>query len=111
MSATLYIFAWGNNERRAQLKGRECRVLERGGKGTVLIEFTDNGERVTCSFRALRRRSDRLETPLVATKPAVPSPSAPVTGIAGKAVNACSEAFPASIARREPDFVTAGGRR
>lgn len=54
--AEVYEFAWGNNERRAQLKGRKCRVLARGGKGTVLVEFLDTGERVTCSFRALRRR-------------------------------------------------------
>lgn len=55
MSATVYTFAWGNNERRAELKGRECRIIARGGKGTVLVEFLDTGERVTCSFRALRR--------------------------------------------------------
>jgi hypothetical protein len=54
MAEPVYVFAWGNNERRAQLKGRRCRVLVRGGKGTVLVEFLDSGERVTCSFRALR---------------------------------------------------------
>ena len=55
MSATVYEFHWGNNEARAALKGRACRIIARGGKGTVLVEFIDTGERVTCSFRALRR--------------------------------------------------------
>jgi hypothetical protein len=34
----------------------------RGGKGTVLVEFLDNGERVTCSFRALRRTASEGAT-------------------------------------------------
>jgi hypothetical protein len=50
----IYTFAWGNNPRRAALKGRRCRVLARGRRGTVLVEFLDTGERVTCSFRAIR---------------------------------------------------------
>jgi hypothetical protein len=50
-----YTFAWGNNPRRAELRGRRCRILARGRMGTVLVEFLDSGERVTCSFRALRR--------------------------------------------------------
>jgi hypothetical protein len=55
VTTPLYVFAWGNNERRAELRGRLCRKVARGAKGTVLVEFVDNGERVTCSFRALRR--------------------------------------------------------
>jgi hypothetical protein len=51
----LYTFAWGNNERRAELVGRVCRKIARGAKGTALVEFLDTGERVTCSFRALRK--------------------------------------------------------
>jgi hypothetical protein len=27
--------------------------------GTVLVEFADTGERVTCSFRAIRRLDER----------------------------------------------------
>ena len=50
----IYAFAWGDNPRRAALKGRRCRVLARGRMGTVLVEFADTGERVTCSFRAIR---------------------------------------------------------
>jgi hypothetical protein len=59
-----YVFAWGNNPRRTELKGRRCRILARGlvvrfrgkrwGTRSVLAEF-ENGERVVCSARALRR--------------------------------------------------------
>lgn len=49
-----HTYAWGNNHRRAALKGRRCRILASGTMGTVLIEFA-NGERVTTSRRALRR--------------------------------------------------------
>ncbi len=51
----LYSYAWGNNARRRALQGRRCRILARGRMNTVLIEFLDNGERVTTSTRALRR--------------------------------------------------------
>lgn len=58
MSDRLYEYAWGNNPVRAALKGRVCRVVARGGRGsknTVLVEFVDTGERVSTSLRALRR--------------------------------------------------------
>lgn len=58
MTAVVYVFYWGDNPVRARLKGRRCRVLARGSKGTVLAQFLDTGERVTCSFRALRRAHD-----------------------------------------------------
>jgi hypothetical protein len=51
----LYIYGWGNNSRRRELQGRRCRILARGRMNTVLVEFLDNGERVTTSTRALRR--------------------------------------------------------
>lgn len=52
---TVYLYAWGNNERRAALKGRRCVIEARGALGTVLVRFLDTGERVTTSSRALRR--------------------------------------------------------
>ena len=55
MTVPVYTFAWGNNERRAALKGRECVVEARGSMRTVLVRFLDNGEHVTTSVRALRR--------------------------------------------------------
>lgn len=54
----LYTFRWGNNEARAALKGRTCRIVARAGRGgmnTVLVEFLDTGERVSTSLRALKR--------------------------------------------------------
>ena len=51
----VYEYAWGNNPRRAALKGRRCVVEARGRMGTVLVRFLDTGERVTTSHRALRR--------------------------------------------------------
>lgn len=58
----VYVYAWANNERRAELKGRECIVLVRGGKRTVLVQFLDTGEKVTTSERALRRVEWRTVT-------------------------------------------------
>ena len=51
---TAYVYVWGNNERRAGLKGRRCVIEARGAMGTVLVRFLDTGERVTTSARALR---------------------------------------------------------
>jgi len=51
----IYVYGWGNNPRRRALQGRRCRILARGRMSTVLVEFLDNGERVTTSLRALRR--------------------------------------------------------
>ncbi len=57
-----YRFAWKNNESRARLYGRRCRILARGAKNTVLIEF-ENGEMVTTSGNALRKAEPRLKKP------------------------------------------------
>lgn len=51
----IYTFAWGNNSRRRELKGRRCELLATGRMGTVLVRFLDTGERVTTSRRALRK--------------------------------------------------------
>jgi hypothetical protein len=47
------IFRWGNNARRAELKGRECEVVARGAMGSVLVRFLDDGELVVTSWRAI----------------------------------------------------------
>jgi hypothetical protein len=47
-------YVWGNNPKRATLKGRACRVLARGSLQSVMVEF-ENGQREVVSFRALRR--------------------------------------------------------
>jgi hypothetical protein len=49
-----HLYVWRNNERRAALCGRRCRIVAAGKMGTVLVEF-ENGERVTTSHRAVRR--------------------------------------------------------
>ncbi len=54
LNEKVYEFAWGNNPRRAELKGRRCVVEARGALGTVLVRFLDTGERVTTSRRAIR---------------------------------------------------------
>lgn len=51
----VYVYAWGNNARRAELKGRRCVVEARGRMDTVLVRFLESGERVTTGRRALRR--------------------------------------------------------
>lgn len=51
----VYVYAWGNNERRAQLRGRRCVIIARGSMRTVLLRFLDTGEQVTTSARAVRR--------------------------------------------------------
>lgn len=46
-------YRWGNNPRRAELKGRRCRILIVGhALNSVLVEF-ENGERVVTSARAV----------------------------------------------------------
>ncbi len=49
-----YVYAWGNNAKRAELKGRACEVLARGAMSSVLVRFED-GRREVVSRRALRR--------------------------------------------------------
>ena len=62
-----YVYSWGNNERRAELKGRHCVVEARGAMRTVLVRFLDTGERVTTSERALRPVVQDEKRPRTAT--------------------------------------------
>jgi len=50
-----YIYAWGNNEKRKSMKGRECEVLARGKKNTCTVKFLDNGQVESISRNALRK--------------------------------------------------------
>lgn len=47
-------YVWGNNAKRATMKGRACRVIARGRMNSVLIQFLDTGQREIVSRRALR---------------------------------------------------------
>jgi hypothetical protein len=49
-------FVWGNNPKRETLKNRLCRIIARGAKGSVIVEF-ENGQRECVSLRALRNLS------------------------------------------------------
>jgi len=51
----LYKYAWGNNPKRLEMKGRECILIASGKMGSVQIGFIDNGQREITSRRALRR--------------------------------------------------------
>jgi hypothetical protein len=52
------VYVWGNNSRRAELRGRRCVVLAHGALGSVLVQFLDSGEKVVTSRRAVRRPVD-----------------------------------------------------
>jgi hypothetical protein len=54
MSDYGYIYVWGNNEKRATLRGRRCRVVVRGTLNSALVEF-EGGQREVISRNALRR--------------------------------------------------------
>jgi len=49
-----HYFAWGNNEKRATMKGRKCRIIARGKMNSIQIEF-ENGQREIVSRRSVRR--------------------------------------------------------
>lgn len=54
MTDKLYRYVWGNNSKRATMKGRICKVLWRGGMNSAHIEFVDNGQKEVISRNALR---------------------------------------------------------
>lgn len=54
MNNTIYVFAWGNNPKRAELKGRPCKILAQGALNSCEVEFVDTGQREIVSRRALR---------------------------------------------------------
>jgi hypothetical protein len=55
-AAFTHVCTWGNNEKRAALRGRACRAVARGRMNSVLVEFED-GRREVVSRYALRRRA------------------------------------------------------
>lgn len=52
MARKIAKYRWGNNEKRATMKGRECRVIARGEMSSIQIEF-ENGQREIVSRRAV----------------------------------------------------------
>ncbi len=56
MPEQLYVYRWGNNARRLELKGRICRVIHRlKTMNTQVVKFVDNGEVEIISRNALRK--------------------------------------------------------
>ena len=49
----IYIYCWGNNEKRKTLKGRRCKVTARGKMNSCRVEF-ENGQVEIVSRNALR---------------------------------------------------------
>jgi len=51
-----YIYAWKNNEKRAQLFGRKLEVLRRTKKmNSCIVRFIDNGQKEVISRSELRK--------------------------------------------------------
>jgi len=46
-------YRWGNNSKRATMKGRECKITAHGKMGSIRIEFVDNGQREIVSWRSV----------------------------------------------------------
>jgi hypothetical protein len=55
MSDFPYYYAWGNNEVRKPYKGKKCRVLARGKKNTIQIEF-ECGHKMITSGNSIRKQ-------------------------------------------------------
>jgi len=51
-----YVYVWGNNEMRAQYKGRACRVIQYLAKNSVLLYFGD-GNWLISSRLAIRKKT------------------------------------------------------
>ncbi len=80
-----YVYAWGNNPKRARLKGRRCTILARGTMRSCLVRFLDDGSREVVSLRALRREPPAGGTPkaqgaIFCTKRTYPAVSGAIHG-------------------------------
>jgi len=51
------IYNWKNNPKRKLLFGKKCKVIARGSKNSVLVEF-ENGQREVTSRYALRKEKE-----------------------------------------------------
>ncbi len=49
-----YIYTWGNNPKRAEMKNRVCWVLTRASRNSCLVQF-ENGDKEIVSRNALRK--------------------------------------------------------
>jgi len=51
----LYRYTWGNNEKRATMKGRICEVFCRAKMNSIGIRFIDNGQKECVSRYSVKR--------------------------------------------------------
>ena len=49
-----HVYAWGNNEKRATMKGKKCRIIRALRMNSVIIELED-GTREVVSRRSVGR--------------------------------------------------------
>ena len=53
-----HIYVWGNNPKRATLKGRRCHILHTMVANSMLVEF-ENGQQEVVSRRSVRKIVER----------------------------------------------------
>lgn len=58
-----HLYVWGNNELRARIKGKRCRVLARGGMNSVLIEFEDGFKTLTSRHSIRKEKNNYASAP------------------------------------------------
>ena len=51
----MYVYRWGNNPKRALLKGRRCRMLARLSRNSAVVSFVDTNQEEVVSRNALRK--------------------------------------------------------
>lgn len=49
-----YIYCWKNNEKRKELYHKKCKILAKGRKNSILVEF-ENGDREVTSRYAVKK--------------------------------------------------------
>jgi len=51
----MYMYVWKNNKKRELLHGRICKVIAKGTKNSIMIEFLDTGQREIVSRYSIRK--------------------------------------------------------
>ena len=54
------VYTWGNNSKRATMKGRRCRPISFGKMNSALVEF-ENGQKEIVSRRAYRHKPCKVK--------------------------------------------------
>jgi len=50
----MYIYTWGNNEKRKQYSGKQCEIVKTLARNSVVLRF-QNGEMLVSSRYAIRK--------------------------------------------------------